>query len=122
MKITLQEIQEILSRNKCLENMDLSNMDLRGLNFSNASLSGANLSGADLRGAVGQWKGTTSLMLNIGTFNSILAFTSFTQWTNRRSAFAVAFVVCLTVLNTLNIKMSIYNVNKNDKIISNCAF
>jgi MFS family permease len=55
-------------------------------------LAAQGLSGADLRGAVGQWKGTTSLMLNIGAFSGMLAFTSFTQWTNRRSAFAVAFV------------------------------
>ena len=54
-------------------------------------LAAQGLSGADLRGAVGQWKGTTSLMLNIGAFSGMLAFTSFTQWTNRRSAFAVAF-------------------------------
>ena len=50
------------------------------------------LTGGDLNGAVGQWKGTASLMLNIGAFSGMLAFTSFTQRTNRRTAFAVAFV------------------------------
>ena len=50
------------------------------------------LTGSDLNGAVGQWKGTASLMLNGGAFLGMLAFTSFTQRTNRRTAFAVAFV------------------------------
>jgi MFS family permease len=50
------------------------------------------LTGDDLNGAVGQWKGTASLMLNVGAFSGMLAFTSFTQRTNRRTAFAVAFV------------------------------
>lgn len=50
------------------------------------------LSGADLDGAVGQWKGKTSLMLNLGAFSGMLAFTKFTQRTSRRLAFAVSFV------------------------------
>ena len=50
------------------------------------------LTGGDLNGAVGQWKGTASLMLNVGAFSGMMAFTSFTQRTNRRTAFAVAFV------------------------------
>lgn len=50
------------------------------------------LTGGDLNGAVGQWKGTASLMLNVGAFSGMMAFTSFTQRTNRRIAFAVAFV------------------------------
>ena len=33
------------------------------------------LTGGDLDGAVGQWKGTASLMLNIGAFSGMLAFT-----------------------------------------------
>ena len=55
-------------------------------------LAAQGLSGGDLRGAVGQWKGTTSLMLNIGAFSGMLACTSFTQRTNRKTAFAVAFI------------------------------
>jgi hypothetical protein len=55
-------------------------------------LAAQGLTGNDLKGAVGQWKGTASLMLNIGAFSGMLAFTSFTQRTNRRTAFAVAFV------------------------------
>ncbi len=55
-------------------------------------LAAQGLTGDDLKGAVGQWKGTASLMLNIGAFTGMLAFTSFTQRTNRRTAFAVAFV------------------------------
>ncbi len=50
------------------------------------------LVGDDLRGAVGQWKGKTSLMLNVGAFLGIMAFTKFTQRTTRRLAFAVGFV------------------------------
>jgi len=54
-------------------------------------LAAAGLAGGDLKGAVGQWKATTSLMLNVGAFSGMLAFTAFTQRTNRRIAFAVAF-------------------------------
>jgi MFS family permease len=54
-------------------------------------LAAEGLTGGDLRGAVGQWKATTSLMLNAGAFSGMLAFTAFTQRTNRRIAFAVAF-------------------------------
>jgi len=50
------------------------------------------LSGAELNGAVGKWKGLTSLMLNVGAFLGMLAFTKFTQRTSRRLAFTVAFV------------------------------
>ncbi len=50
------------------------------------------LTGDNLRGAVGQWKGKTSLMLNVGAFLGMLAFTKFTQRTSRRLAFTVAFV------------------------------
>jgi hypothetical protein len=50
------------------------------------------LTGGELAGAVGQWKGTTSLMLNLGAFTGMLAFTKFTHHTSRRLAFAVAFV------------------------------
>lgn len=50
------------------------------------------ISGAALNGAVGQWKGKTSLMLNIGAFLGMLAFTKFTQRTSRRLAFCVAFI------------------------------
>ncbi len=50
------------------------------------------LTGGDLAGAVGQWKGKTSLMLNIGAFLGMIAFTKFTQRTSRRLAFTVAFI------------------------------
>ena len=50
------------------------------------------LVGGDLAGAVGKWKGTTSLMLNLGAFLGMLAFTKFTQRTSRRLAFAVSFI------------------------------
>lgn len=49
-------------------------------------------SGAELAGRVGQWKGKTSLMLNLGAFFGMLAFTKFTQMTSRRLAFAVGFI------------------------------
>jgi len=50
------------------------------------------LEGTDLSGAVGKWKGKTSLMLNIGAFLGMMAFTRFTQMTSRRLAFAVSFI------------------------------
>ncbi len=50
------------------------------------------LSGAELNGAVGHWKGKASLMLNVGAFAGMLAFTKFTQRTSRRLAFAVGFI------------------------------
>ena len=50
------------------------------------------LTGAELSGAMGQWKGTTSLMLNVGAFLGMLAFTKFTQKTSRRLAFCVGFL------------------------------
>lgn len=55
-------------------------------------LAAQGLLGADLNGAVGQWKGKTSLMLNVGAFLGMLAFTKFTQRTSRRLAFTVAFI------------------------------
>ncbi len=50
------------------------------------------LTGGDLAGAVGKWKGYTSLMLNLGAFLGMMAFTKFTQSTSRRLAFAVSFI------------------------------
>jgi len=50
------------------------------------------LTGAELKGSVGHWKGQASLMLNVGAFTGMLAFTKFTQRTSRRLAFAVGFV------------------------------
>ena len=55
-------------------------------------LAAEGLTGSDLKGAAGQWKGKASLMLNIGAFLGMLAFTKFTQRTGRRFAFAVAFI------------------------------
>ncbi len=55
-------------------------------------LAAEGLTGTDLSGAVGKWKGTTSLMLNIGAFFGMMAFTRFTQATSRRLAFAVSFI------------------------------
>lgn len=55
-------------------------------------LAAEGLEGTDLSGAVGKWKGKTSLMLNIGAFLGMMAFTRFTQMTSRRLAFAVSFI------------------------------
>jgi MFS family permease len=55
-------------------------------------LAAEGLTGIDLKGAAGQWKGKAALMLNIGAFLGMLAFTKFTQRTSRRRAFAVAFI------------------------------
>jgi MFS family permease len=38
------------------------------------------------------WTGITSLVQNTGSFIGVFAFTYFTQWTNRRRAFAITFV------------------------------
>ncbi|MCA9061021.1 MAG: MFS transporter, partial [Planctomycetaceae bacterium] len=55
-------------------------------------LAATGLEGGELAGAVGKWKGKTSLMLNLGAFLGMMAFTKFTQMTSRRLAFAVSFV------------------------------
>ncbi|MFN7139706.1 MAG: MFS transporter, partial [Limisphaerales bacterium] len=55
-------------------------------------LAAQGMEGAELKGAVGQWKGRTSLMLNVGAFLGMLAFTKFTQKTSRRLAFCVGFI------------------------------
>ena len=48
-----------------------------------------------INGLVGFWKGVSSLMLNIGAFFGIYAFTMVTHYTGRRPAFAVAFVAAM---------------------------
>jgi MFS family permease len=53
------------------------------------------LTGADLAGKVTIWIGITSMLQNIGCFFGIQAFTYFTQFTNRRKAFAVGFVAAM---------------------------
>jgi MFS family permease len=45
-----------------------------------------------INGKVTQWKGITFLMLNIGAFGGMFAFSWLTSFTGRRPAFAVAFL------------------------------
>ena len=48
-----------------------------------------------LNGRLGRWAAYTSVMLNIGAFFGIYAFTYVTHYTGRRPAFAVAFVLAM---------------------------
>ena len=48
-----------------------------------------------LNGKLGFWAAITSVMLNIGAFFGIYAFTYVTHYTGRRPAFAVAFILAL---------------------------
>jgi MFS family permease len=48
-----------------------------------------------LGGKLGYWAAITSVMLNIGAFFGIYAFTYVTHYTGRRVAFAVAFILAL---------------------------
>jgi MFS family permease len=50
------------------------------------------LSGKELSGAVAWWKGITSIMLNVGGFFGIWAFSRGTHLIGRKPAFAIAFV------------------------------
>ncbi len=50
---------------------------------------------AQLSGRVTRWAGYTSMMLNIGSFCGIYAFSIVTQRIGRRPAFAIAFVAAL---------------------------
>lgn len=46
----------------------------------------------EVRAAAQHWKGVNGIILNVGAFFGMLAFAQFTQVTNRKTAFAVAFV------------------------------
>ncbi len=48
-----------------------------------------------ISGSLTQWAGITSMMLNIGAFFGIYAFSYFTHFVGRRPAFAVAFIAAL---------------------------
>jgi MFS family permease len=53
------------------------------------------LEGAALAGKTTLWIGITSLLQNFGAFLGVNAFTWLTQYTNRRTAFAVSFVAAM---------------------------
>jgi MFS family permease len=46
-------------------------------------------------GRIGFWAGVTSIMLNLGAFFGIYAFTYVTHYTGRRPAFAVAYIAAM---------------------------
>lgn len=53
------------------------------------------LSAAEVSGKLTFWAGMTSVMLNLGAFFGIYAFSYITHYTGRKPAFAVAFVAAL---------------------------
>lgn len=53
------------------------------------------LSKEQIDGLVGFWAGVTSLMMNLGAFFGIYAFSNVTHYLGRRGAFAVSFVLAL---------------------------
>jgi MFS family permease len=53
------------------------------------------LSPADVTSKVGYWTGMVSIVQNLGGFCGIYAFSTITQYTGRRPAFAVAFLAAM---------------------------
>jgi MFS family permease len=59
------------------------------------SFAAQGFTGAELAGKTTLWIGITSLLQNLGAFFGVNAFTYLTQYTNRRTAFAVSFVAAM---------------------------
>jgi MFS family permease len=53
------------------------------------------LTGAALNGQLAKWTGITSMMLNVGAFFGMIAFSKVTQKIGRRPAFAIAFILAM---------------------------
>jgi MFS family permease len=53
------------------------------------------LSPSEISGRVAFWKGVTSMMLNLGAFCGIYAFSYLTHWIGRRPAFAISFLAAM---------------------------
>jgi MFS family permease len=53
------------------------------------------LSESVITGKLGLWSGVVSLLMNLGGFCGVYAFSRLTQWAGRRAAFAVAFAAAM---------------------------